>query len=214
LQVTYPGFFGGVWSSAPDPVDLRKFTGINATPGSRDNAYREPDGSPKQLEREKGKWIATVEQFARQEEVMGEYGGQFASFEYVWSPRGPSGRPLKLFNRETGVLDPEVLAAWQRYDIRLLLEKNWETLAPKLEGKIHLFCGSEDRFRLNESFVLLRDFLKSKGSTAVCELIEGRSHGDLGKPHPAYPRGLNARIYAEMLAKFDAENKAVSAAPP
>jgi hypothetical protein len=27
--------------------------------------------------------------------------------------------------------------------------------------------------------VLLRDFLREKGSTAVCELIEGRSHGDL-----------------------------------
>src|SRR5262245_19642480 len=27
LQVTYPTFFGGTWSTAPDPVDLRSFTG-------------------------------------------------------------------------------------------------------------------------------------------------------------------------------------------
>ena len=61
-----------------------------------------------------------------------------------------------MFNRETGVLNPAVLEAWQRYDIRRTLEKNWDTLAPKLEGKLHVFCGSEDQFRLNESFELLR----------------------------------------------------------
>jgi S-formylglutathione hydrolase FrmB len=207
LQITYPDFFGGTWSTAPDPVDLRNYTGINVTPGSKDNAYREPDGSPKQLVRGKGKWLASFEDFARQEEVIGEYGGQFASFEWVWSPRGPDGRPLQLFNRATGVLNPAVLDAWQRYDIRRILETNWETLAPKLEGKLNLFCGSEDQFRLNESFELLRAFLKTKGSTAVCELIEGRSHSDLGRPHPSYPQGLTARIQSEMAAKFAAVEK-------
>src|SRR5262249_3700477 len=29
LQVTYPDFFGGVWSTAPDPVDFRDFQRIN-----------------------------------------------------------------------------------------------------------------------------------------------------------------------------------------
>ncbi len=203
LQITYPEFFGGTWSTAPDPVDLRNYTGIDATPGSKDNAYREADGSPKQLVRSGAKWLASFEQFARQEAVLGEYGGQFASFEWVWSPRGADGRPLPLFDRQTGKLNQATLEGWQRYDIHKVLEKNWDTLSPKLAGKLHLFCGSVDQFRLNESFVLLRDFLREKGSDAVCELIEGRSHGDLHRPHEKYPAGLNARIFSEMLAAFE-----------
>jgi S-formylglutathione hydrolase FrmB len=214
LQITYPEFFGGTWSTAPDPVDLRNYTGINATPGSKDNAYREVDGSPRQLVRMEGKWVASFEDFARQERVIGEHGGQFASFEWVWSPRGRDGRPMKLFNRETGALNPGVLDAWQRYDIRRNLAERWDSLAPKLEGKLNLFCGANDTFRLNESFELLRAFLKEKNSTAVCELIEDRHHGDLYKPHPTYPQGLFARIYSEAMAKFEAGQRAGIATAP
>lgn len=75
LQTTYPDFFGGTWSTSPDPVDLRSFTGVNATPGSGDNFYHKPDGTPRNLVRSGGKDIASMEQFARQEQVQGEYGG-------------------------------------------------------------------------------------------------------------------------------------------
>ncbi|MGE0886377.1 MAG: alpha/beta hydrolase [Blastocatellales bacterium] len=207
LQVTYPDFFGGTWSTAPDPVDLRSFTGINATPGSTDNAYREKDGSPKQLVRMNGKWVASIEQFGRQEEVTGEYGGQFASFEWVWSPRGQDGRPMKLFNRETGKLDPAVLEAWQRYDIRLILEKNWATLGPKLKGKINVICGDADTFRLEEAVKMLCGFFKERGSDAVCELVPGRDHGNLYQAYETFPDGLAARIYKEMADKYQAAAK-------
>jgi hypothetical protein len=210
LQVTYPDFFGGTWSTAPDPVDLRNFTGIDATPGSTDNAYRERDGSPKQLVRMGGKFIVSIEEFARQEEVTGEYGGQFASFEWVWSPRGEDGRPMKMFNRESGELNQEVLKYWQNYDIRLILEKNWAGLAPKLKGKINVICGDADTFRLNEAVKMLCGFFKEKGSDAVCELVPERDHSNLYQPYQTYPDGLAARIYKEMAAKFEqagAKNK-------
>jgi hypothetical protein len=204
LQVTYPDFFGGTWSTAPDPVDLRSFTGIDATPGSTDNAYRERDGSPKQLARMGGKFIVSIEEFARQEEVTGEYGGQFASFEWVWSPRGQDGRPMKLFNRESGELNQEVLKYWRNYDIRLILEKNWPRLAPKLKGKINVICGDADTFRLEEAVKMLCGFFKEKGSDAVCELVPGRDHMNLYGSYQTYPDGLAARIYKEMAAKYKA----------
>jgi hypothetical protein len=202
LQVTYPDFFGGTWSTSPDPVDLRYFTGINATPGSTDNAYREPDGSPKQLVRMGGKFIVSIEEFARQEVVTGDYGGQFASFEWVWSPRGEDGRPMKMFNRESGELNQDVLKYWQNYDIRLILDKNWATLGPKLKGKINVICGDVDTFRLDEAFKTLCAFFKEKGSDAVCELVPGRDHMNLYQPYQTYPDGLAARIFKEMAAKF------------
>ncbi len=200
LQTTYPDFFGGTWSTSPDPVDLRSFTGVNATPGSTDNFYTKPDGTPRNLVRMGGREVASMEQFARQERVQGEYGGQFASFEWVWSPRGEDGRPMPLFDRETGRLDPAVLDAWQRYDIRRNLETNWPTLGPKLRGKLHIFVGSQDTFHLEEGVAYLQDFFKRVGSDAGCEVIPGRSHFDLYRPYTTYPDGLGRRIDQEMAA--------------
>jgi S-formylglutathione hydrolase FrmB len=211
LQVTYPDFFGGTWSTAPDPVDLRRFTGIDATPNSTDNAYRTNDGKAKNLVLIDGKEVATIEEFAKQEVVQGEYGGQFASFEWVWSPKDKDGRPMKMFNRVTGELDPEVLKAWQNYDIRLILEKNWAKLEPKLRGKVNVICGGADTFHLNEAVVLLCDFLKQKGSDAVCEIVPNRDHGNLFRPYATYPDGLEARIAKEMQAKFEKATQAASA---
>jgi enterochelin esterase-like enzyme len=217
LQVTYPDFFGGTWSTSPDPVDLRSFTGIDVTPGSTDNAYVDKDGKARNLVRDQGKELASIEQFGRQEDVLGEYGGQFASFEWVWSPKGPDGRPMKLFNRETGELNQEVTKAWEKYDIRKILSEHWVTLGRKLKGKLHLFCGTADTFHLNESFVYLCDFLKEKHSDATCELVPDRTHMDLYKPYKTYPEGLTVRIANEMGAKYKAATggrKARSAAKP
>ncbi len=204
LQVTYPDFFGGTWSTAPDPVDLRSFTGINVTPGSNDNAYRTKDGKPRNLVRMNGKEIATIEEFAKQEAVQGEYGGQFASFEWVWSPKGQDGRPMKIFNRETGEIDPVVAEAWQKYDIRSILDKNWATLAPKLRGKLNVIVGGSDTFHLEEAVIKLCDFFKEKNSDAVCEIVPGRDHSNLYQPYKTYTEGLAARIGKEMQAKFAA----------
>lgn len=204
LQVAYPDFFGGTWSTAPDPVDFRSFTGINATTGSTDNAYRKADGKAKNLVRSKGKELATLEEFVKQEEVQGPVGGQMASFDWVFSPRGTDGRPMKLFNRETGEQDPVVQKYWERYDIRLIMDRNWATLGPKLAGKLHLFCGSEDTFHLEEAFIMACDFLKTKGREDTCVLVPGRDHGDLYRPHEQfYPEGLALRIAREMQAAFE-----------
>jgi S-formylglutathione hydrolase FrmB len=205
LQTTYPDFFGGTWSTSPDPVDFRSFTGVNATPGSTDNFYVKPDGrTPRNLVRMGGRDVASMEQFARQEQEQGEYGGQFASFEWVWSPRGEDGRPMPLFDRQTGRLDPDVLQAWQKYDIRRSLETNWPTLGPKLRGKLHIFVGSADTFHLEEGVAYLKDFFGRVGSDAVCEVIPGRSHFDLYRPYTTYPDGLTRRIDREMAAAVKA----------
>jgi len=202
LQIAYPDFFGGTWSTAPDPVDFRSFTGMDLTPGSNQNAYRTKDGRPLNLMRSKGKEIATWEEFAKQEGVQGEYGGQLASFEYVFSPKGPDGRPMKLFNRETGEIDPEVARYWQRYDIKRLLETNWQALGPKLRGKLHIVVGSEDTFHLEEAVKLLCGFIEAKGMDKACEMVEGRDHMNLYQSYKTYPDGLAQRIDDEMRAQF------------
>jgi hypothetical protein len=201
LQITHPETFGGTWSTSPDPVDFRSFTGIDATPGSKDNAFRH------NLIRMHGKNVTTFEEFARQEIVLGEYGGQLASFEWVFSPKGDDGRPMQMFDRATGELDQSVLRAWEKYDIRKVLAAHWDELSPKLRGRIHLIVGGEDNFHLEEAVHMLCDFLREKGSDATCEFVPGRDHMDLYQATKASPDGLDLRIAKEMQAAYEAARR-------
>ena len=117
LQVNYPDVFGGTWSTSPDPVDFHNFSGPDLTKTPPQNFYRRPDGTPYNLVRFQGREIMTLEEYARMERALGYYGGQMASFEAVFSQRGPDGQPRPLFDRETGRIDPSVQKAWERYDI-------------------------------------------------------------------------------------------------
>jgi hypothetical protein len=54
--------------------------------------------------------LAAVEDYTRREVVLGEYGGQIASFEWVFSPGGTCGLPVPMFERTTGAVDSAVIA--------------------------------------------------------------------------------------------------------
>ncbi|MDF3980858.1 alpha/beta hydrolase-fold protein [Luteibacter sp. PPL201] len=179
LQTRYPKVFGGTWSTSPDPSDFHDFTGIDLY-APRANAYRKPDGSPNPLVRDKGKVIATFETFAKLERVIGPYGGQLASFEWVFSPRGKDGRPQPMFNRDTGAVDPEVVAYWRdHFDIAQRLRTQWPALKPDLDGKIHLIVGTADTFYLDGPARLLKDTLDGLHAKSDIRFIPGRTHFDL-----------------------------------
>lgn len=203
LQVTYPDVFGGTWSTAPDSVDFRDFTGIDVY--SFANAYTDPAGQPIQLVRKDGKWVTTIQQFVEKELGKSDHGGQFMSFNAVFSPRGEDGRPMPLFDPKTGAIDRFVAGTWRRYDIGHLLRSQWATLGPQLRGKLHVFMGTQDTFRLEGACRLLAADLAQLGSDAQFVFAEGRNHGDLLKPHPElWSDGLLVRIHREMRARYDA----------
>ena len=91
----------------------------------------------------------------------------------------PTAQPSKLWNRATGAIDPEVAKAWEAYDIRLILERNWPALGPKLAGKIHVITGGMDTFYLEGAAKLLKESLAKLKSDAVVEIIPGRDHGSV-----------------------------------
>jgi S-formylglutathione hydrolase FrmB len=181
LQTRYPKIFGGTWSTSPDPSDFHDFTGIDLyAPGA--NAYRKPDGSQNPLVRDKGQIIATFETFAKLERVLGAYGGQLASFEWVFSPRGKDGRPQPMFNRDTGAVDADVAAYWRdHYDIAQRLRTQWPTLKPDLDGKIHVIVGTADTFYLDGSARLLKQTLDGLHAKSDIRFVPGRTHFDLYK---------------------------------
>ena len=192
LQVEYPTIFGGSWPTSPDPSDFRSFTGPNLRENPPQNFYHRQDGSPWMLVRMNGKDVMSLEDFAREENVLGEYGGQMASFEWVFSPRGKDGRPEQLFDRETGVVNPAVAKAWEKYDIAEILRQHTAKLRPLLQGKIHLTVGTADTFHLDESAHLLDQSMKELGIRATFTFLEGRTHFDL------YEGGLTEKIADEM----------------
>ena len=159
------------------------------------NMFVDARGEKRPLARAAGKPILFYKPFSDMEEVMG-HGGQLPSFEAVFSPRGPDGRPRKLWDRATGAIDPEVTKTWERYDIRLVLERNWKKLGPKLAGKLHVYTGGSDTFYLEGATALLKDALARLGSDAVVELFPGRDHSTL------LDRGLRQRIAREMAEQF------------
>lgn len=199
LQVAYPDYFGGTWSVAPDPVDFRDFQRINLY-SPKANMYVDEQGKKRPLARGDGDQVTILyEDFARMEIPYGE-GGQLRSFEWVFSRRGADGLPEPLYNRETGEINPAATESWKRYDIRLILEGNWGSLAPKLAGKIHVFMGDKDTFYLEGATKLLKESLSKLGSDAVIEIEPNRNHMSIASAD------LRKRIDREMLQVFDEHN--------
>jgi S-formylglutathione hydrolase FrmB len=192
LQVTHPDTFAGVWSTAPDPVDFRDFQKIHLYERGT-NMFTDADGKLRPIARTNGKASLFYKPFSDMEEYMGR-GGQLGSFEAVFSPRGPDGKPRQLWDRKTGEISSEVAAAWEKYDIRLVLERNWKTLGPRLAGKVHVYMGDEDTFYLEGATRLLKESLVKLGSDAVVELFPKKTHGNL------VDAALRKRMNEEMAA--------------
>jgi hypothetical protein len=191
LQVAYPDTFHGCWSTSPDSVDFRDFQRIDVyNVGS--NAFADSTGGKRPIARRGGKPVLFWRGFSDMEVVMGR-GGQLASFEAVFSRRAADGNPEPLWDRKTGALRSDVAKTWERYDIRLVLERNWPALAPKLKGKLHVYMGDVDTFYLEGATRLLKESLSALGSDAVVEMFPGKDHGLID-------RALRERMNKEMAA--------------
>lgn len=204
LQIDYPTVFGGTWSTSPDPSDFHDFTGIDLY-APHANVYKRPDGTPYPIIRDHGKVLATFEQFVRNEQVLGAYGGQIASFEWVFSPRGKDGRPVPMFDRVTGDVDPTIVAYWHdHYDLAHIVQSTWAERGPELRGKIHVFVGTADTFYLDGAVHKLDALLASLHADAHFTYIPDRTHFDLYKTENGTPNGdrygLLTQIGEEMYA--------------
>lgn len=203
VQVEYADSFGGAWASAPDPVDFRDFTGINLY--ESESIYRDALGAPYFLMRKDGGFVSTFESYVHKEDKTQPRGGQIYSFDAVFGPRKTERDPVLLFDHATGRIDREVLQHWKPYDISLRLRSHWEQLGPKLAGKLNIFVGTNDTFRLEGAVHLLDDELRKLGSDATIVFVDGRDHFNLGQPSEKhYPQGLKKRVVDEMWVSWRA----------
>jgi hypothetical protein len=161
LQIFYPDFFNGCWSQCPDPVDFRCYELINIY--QDENAYVNRYGFERPAKRNvNGDTIYTVRHECQVENVLGrggrwQVGGKdWCAWNATFGPRGSDGLPRPLWDPKTGKIDRSVTPHWEKYDLRLVLERNWATLGPKLRGKIHIWVGDADDYFLNNAVHLFK----------------------------------------------------------
>jgi hypothetical protein len=167
VQMFYPDHYNGAFIACPDPIDFRAFTTMDLYKDK--NAFYIEGPHKKVLQPATrdylGHTMATTQDINHYELALGtktRSGEQFDIWQAVYSPVGKDGYPDPIFDKETGEIYPEVAAYWkEHYDLRYILEKNWPTLGPKLQGKLHIYCGSADTYFLNDAVYLMEDFLKT-----------------------------------------------------
>lgn len=165
-QVFYPDEFNGAFAACPDPIDFRAYTVIDLYQDK--NAYY-VEGPHYRVPRPAarnylGQISATVAGSNFNERALGtrsRSGQQWDIWEAVYSPVGKDGYPQRIWDKETGVIDPVTAAYWkEHYDLGHIIERDWAKLGPKLKGKIHIYCGDMDTYYLNNAVYLVEDRLK------------------------------------------------------
>ena len=197
-QVFYPDMYNGAFAACPDPIDFRAYSVINIYEDA--NAYT-LKGQAATVERPAQRnYLGEVFTTQRDTNYMelalgdkGRSGGQYDIWTAVFGPAGKDGYPQPLIDKLTGTIDREVAAYWrEHYDLSHIIERDWGTLAPKLQGKIHIYVGSADTFYLNDAVYFTQERLEAlqppyKGTVAYGHRAEHCWNGDPNLPN-AYSR--------------------------
>lgn len=220
VQVKYPDEYNGCFAACPDPIDFRAYGLANLYEDS--NAYYY-DSEHKRLEipahrNYLGQIQSTIREENHLELVLGtrsRSGQQWDIWEATYSPQGTDGYPERIWDKESGVIDKAVASYWkENYDLRHILERDWDSLGPKLRGKIHIYCGDMDNYYLNNAVYLMEDFLENttdpyyEGEVRYGDRAEHCWNGD-----PEQPNHISRLRYNSMYVPKIMERIARSAPP-
>ena len=165
-QVFYPDEFNGCFACCPDPIDFRAYTIVNIYENR--NAYY-LDSQWKRTPRPGmrnwlGEVSCTLEEVNHRELALGtrgRSGDQWDIWQAVYGPVGTDGYPKPIWDKMTGEIDRTVADYWrENYDLVHIMERDWKTLGPKLQGKIHIYVGDMDNYYLNDAVYLAEEFLE------------------------------------------------------
>jgi hypothetical protein len=154
-QIFYPDAFNGAIANCPDPIDFRAYMAVDLY--ADDNAYHS-DGAFRRTMRPSsrdafGHTRSMMSADGRLEWALGTHGRsgeQLDIWQAVFSPVGEDGYPKAIFDQKTGSIDRTVADYWrEHYDLSHILEQEWHTLGPKLNGKLHINVGNLDTYFLD-----------------------------------------------------------------
>ncbi len=167
VQVKYPDEYNGCFAACPDPIDFRSYCLTNIYKDN--NAYFYESEFKKTEVPSHRDYLGNISSTLRQENhlelVLGDKsrsGQQWDIWEATYSPQAEDGYPVRLWDKYTGKINHEVANFWkENYDLRHILERDWDKLGEKLKGKIHIYCGDMDNYYLNNAVYLMEDFLEN-----------------------------------------------------
>ncbi|MFP2996115.1 alpha/beta hydrolase-fold protein [Spongiivirga sp. MCCC 1A20706] len=205
VQVKYPDEYNGCFAACPDPIDFRAYCLANIY--EDENAYYYKSEHKKiqvPMHRDYlGHVDATVREANHLELVLGDQsrsGQQWDIWEATYSPQDEDGYPKRIWDKYTGDIDHEVAEFWkENYDLRHIMERDWDKLGDKLKGKIHIYCGDMDNYYLNNAVYLMEDFLENTtnpyydGEVAYGDRDEHCWNGD-----PDLPNAISRLRYNSM----------------
>ena len=167
VQVFYPKEYNGCFAACPDPIDFRAYTVVDIY--NDENAYYK-EGSFKKILRPgirdgKGHIKTQLIDMNRREYILGDNsrsGDQWDIWQAVYSPSDENGYPKPIWDKLSGEIDHDVAKYWmENYDLRYIMERDWDKIGNNLKGKINIYCGDMDNYYLNNAVVLTEEFLEN-----------------------------------------------------
>ncbi|TAI49615.1 alpha/beta hydrolase-fold protein [Flagellimonas allohymeniacidonis] len=218
VQVKYPDEYNGCFAACPDPIDFSAYCLTNIY-DDKNAYYYESEHKEFEVPAHRdylGHVDISVKEYNHLELVLGtksRSGQQWDIWEATYSPQGEDGYPQRIWNKMTGDINPEVAEFWkENYDLKHILERDWDKLGEKLRGKIHIYCGDMDNYYLNNAVYLMEDFLEQtqnpyyEGEVLYGDRAEHCWNGD-----PALPNHISRLRYNSMYVPKIMERIAKSA---
>lgn len=215
VQVKYPDEYNGCFAACPDPIDFRAYTLTNIYEDENAYFYK---SAHKTLEVPShrnylGQIQSTLKQGNHLELVLGDKsrsGQQWDIWEATYSPQGEDGYPERIWDKMTGDIDHDVAAYWkENYDLRHILERDWDKLGENLKGKIHIYCGDMDNYYLNNAVYLMEDFLESttdpyyEGEVKYGDRDEHCWNGDPDQPNAITRLRYNTMYVPKIMERIE-----------
>ena len=215
VQVKYPKEYNGCFAACPDPIDFRAYCLTNLY--EDENAYYYDSGFQpleKPARRDYlGQISTTLRRSNHLELVLGDKsrsGQQWDIWEATYSPLGEDGYPQRIWDKYTGDINKEVAEYWkENYDLRYILERDWDKLGEDLKGKIHIYCGDMDNYYLNNAVYLMEDFLESttnpyyEGEVAYGDRAEHCWNGDPEQPNHISRLRYNTMYLSKIMKRIE-----------
>ena len=220
VQVKYPEEYNGCFAACPDPIDFRAYCLANIYEDK--NAYFY-ESRHKQMEVPAhrdylGHVRTTVRDYNHLELVLGDKsrsGQQWDIWEATYSPQGPEGYPQRLWDKMSGEINQDVANYWrENYDLRYIMERDWDKLGENLKGKIHIYCGDMDNYYLNNAVYLMEDFLENTTDPYYDgEVLYGDRDEHCWNGDPELPNHISRLRYNSMYVPKIMKRIAESAPP-
>ena len=217
VQVKYPDEYNGCFAACPDPIDFSSYCLTNIYEDKNAYFYQSDFKTLEVPSRRDylGQISSTVRQDNHLELVLGDKsrsGQQFDIWEATYSPQADDGYPQRIWNKQTGDINPEVANYWkENYDLRHILERDWDQLGEKLKGKIHIYCGDMDNYYLNNAVYSMESFLENttdpyyEGEVDYGDRAEHCWNGDQENPNHISRLRYNS-MYVPKIMKRIAES--------